>query len=59
MSNEYFITPYSERKTDTQLLKLAREFIMSVSQKEGCNCCDGNYCDYGNDGFLLVYVGLS
>ena len=52
MSNEYFITPYSERKTDTELFKLAREFMTSVLEKEGCNCCDGNYCDYGNGGFV-------
>ena len=52
MSNEYFITHYSERKTDTQLFKVAREFIMCVLQKEGCNCCDGIYCDYGNGRFV-------
>ena len=48
MSNEYSIKHCGEVKTVTQLFKLQREFIKCVLQKQVCNCCDGNYCDYGN-----------
>jgi hypothetical protein len=56
MCKEYLFTHCSERKTDTELFKLAREFINSELQKRVCNCCNGNHCDCMNGNVVRAYV---